>query len=300
VSEPADRVTAFIDLHSHTTASDGSFTPSELIALAKRTGLAALSITDHDTFDGYEQALPIAREAGLDLVRGIELNSRLFLPAVENPLYVHVLGYFPTGDASSEFNDWLSGERDDRRSRNRRLVEALQNRDVDITLEEVEARGRSLAGRAHFAHILVDKGYARNSEDAFQRYLGQNAPSYVERQSLSTAEVIAIIRAGGGIPVVAHPIRLRLPREQEREVLLDLKRSGLLGLEVYHSDHPPEFQADYRQLAEELDLLPTGGSDFHGAPKPGISLGTGLDGNVRVPVEFVERLRAFSVASWNG
>lgn len=300
MSEPADRTsTAFIDLHSHTTASDGSLAASELVALAKRTGLAALAITDHDTFDGYEQALPHARDAGLDLVRGIELNSRLFLPGNENAMYVHVLGYFPTSQPSPEFSDWLSGERDDRRSRNRRLVEALQNRDVDITLDEVEARGRSLAGRAHFAHILVDKGYAQNSEDAFQRYLGQNAPSYVERQSLSSSEVIGIIRSGGGIPVVAHPIRLRLPREQEREVLIDLKRAGLLGLEVYHSDHPPEFQAHYRQLAEELDLLPTGGSDFHGTAKPNIALGTGLNGNVRVPAEFLERLRAFSGISSN-
>lgn len=267
--------------------------------MAKRTGLAALAITDHDTFDGYEQALPHARDVRLDLVRGIELNSRLFLPGQDSPLYVHMLGYFPSGEASPEFNDWLSGERDDRRSRNRRLIEALQNRDVDITLEEVEERGRSLAGRAHFAHILVDKGYAHDSEDAFRRYLGQNAPSYVERQSLSTAEVIGIIRMGGGIPVVAHPIRLRLTREQEREVLIELKRAGLLGLEVYHSDHPPEFQAHYRQLAEELGLLPTGGSDFHGTAKPNIALGTGLNGNVRVPADFLDGLRAFSRSNSN-
>jgi predicted metal-dependent phosphoesterase TrpH len=138
---------------------------------------------------------------------------------------------------------------------------------------------------------LVDKGYANDSEDAFRRYLGENAPSYVERQSLSTAEVIRMIRDGGGIPAVAHPIRLRLRREQEREVLIGLKNLGLLALEVYHSDHPSEVQAYYRQLAEELDLLPTGGSDFHGAPKAAVALGTGLHGNVRVPLEFLERLR---------
>jgi 3',5'-nucleoside bisphosphate phosphatase len=292
VSEPAEPAsTGFIDLHSHTTASDGSFTPAELVGIAKRSGLVALGITDHDTFDGYEQALPHARAAGLDLVRGIELNSRLFLPGNRSPIYVHMLGYFASREPSVEFTNWLAGERDDRRSRNRRLVEALQHRDVDITLDEVESRGRSLAGRAHFAHILVDKGYANNSEDAFRRYLGENAPSYVERQSLSTAEVVSIIRAGGGIPVVAHPVRLRLAREQERAVLIDLKRSGLLGLEVYHSDHAPQLQAHYRQLAEELDLLPTGGSDFHGAPKPDIALATGLHGNVRVPFEFLQRMR---------
>ena len=265
--------------------------PSELIGIAQRSGLAALGITDHDTFDGYEQALPHARVAGLDLVRGIELNSRLVQGG--GTIYVHVLGYFPNDAPSAGFLSWLTGERDDRRSRNRRLVEALQNRNIDITLEEVEARGRSLAGRTHFAHILVDKGYAYNSEDAFRRYLGESAPSYVERQSLPTAEVVRIIREGGGIPAIAHPVRLRLPRDKEREVLISLKDSGLLALEVYHSDHAPELQAYYRQLAQELNLLPTGGSDFHGAPKPSIALGTGLHGNVRVPFEFLERLRQF-------
>lgn len=296
MSEPGEPpFSRFIDLHSHTTASDGSFTPAELVALAKRSDLVALGITDHDTFDGYEQALPHARAAGLDLLRGIELNSRLVLNDRATPVYVHMLGYFPNPEPSSGFLSWLSGERNDRRSRNRRLVEALQNRNIDITLEEVEARGRSLAGRAHFAHILVDKGYARNSEDAFHRYLGETAPSYVERQSLSTPEVVSMIRAGGGIPVIAHPVRLRLSREREREVFINLKDSGLLGLEVYHSDHPPELQAHYRQLAEELNLLPTGGSDFHGAAKPAISLGTGLHGNLRVPAEFLQRLREFVV-----
>jgi predicted metal-dependent phosphoesterase TrpH len=296
VSEPAEPSFArFIDLHSHTTASDGSLTPAELVALAKHSDISALGITDHDTFDGYEEALPLARVAGLHLVRGIELNSRLILDTHAAPLYVHLLGYFPTHEPSSAFNAWLSGERDDRRRRNRHLVEALQHRDVDITLEEVEARGRSLAGRTHFAHILVDKGYASNSEDAFRRYLGETAPSYVERQSLSTAEVVRMIREGGGIPGVAHPIRLHLARQQEREVLLRLKHSGLLALEVYHSDHPPESQAYYRQLAEELDLLPTGGSDFHGTAKPDIKLGTGLRGNLRVPLEFLDRLRLVHV-----
>ncbi len=290
--EPAEPTfSRFIDLHSHTRASDGSLTPAELVALAKRSDLAALGITDHDTFDGYEEALPPARAAGLDLLRGIELNSRLFLDSGKTPIYVHLLGYFPNREPSPSLMAWLSGERDDRRSRNRRLVEALQNRDIDITLEEVEARGRSLAGRTHFAQILVEKGYAPNSEEAFRRYLGETAPSYVGRQSLSTDEVISIIREGGGIPAIAHPIRLHLPRDIERATLIRLKKFGLLALEVYHSDHPSELQAYYRQLAEELDLLPTGGSDFHGAAKPNIALGTGLHGNLRVPAEFLQRLR---------
>ena len=160
-----------------------------------------------------------------------------------------------------------------------------------ITLEEVELRGRSLAGRPHFARILVEKGYAQNQEEAFGKYLGERASSFVARQSKSAEEVIDIVRSSGGVPVVAHPIRLHLGRAEERDLLNRYKRAGLLGLEIYHSEHPPELQAHYRQLAEELELLPTGGSDFHGAPKPNIQLGTGLNGNVRAPYHFLDGLR---------
>jgi 3',5'-nucleoside bisphosphate phosphatase len=282
----------FIDLHSHTNESDGTLTPRELVALAKRIGLDAIAITDHDTFSGYEKALPFAREDGLDLVRGIELNSHLKLPNDSETRYVHLLGYFPSGDPLPGFTTWLTGELDDRRARNQKLAEALQKRGVDVTLEEVEARGKNLTGRPHFARILVEKGYARNYEDAFRRYIGENAPAFVERQSLTTEEAIQVIRSGGGIPVVAHPIRIGLDREIEREVLIQFKEAGLLGLEVYHSEHPPELQAYYRQLAEELKLLPTGGSDFHGAAKPGVELGTGFNGNIRVPRAFLDGMRS--------
>lgn len=280
-----------IDLHAHTTASDGSVAPSEIVSLAKRLDLTALAITDHDTFAGYDEAAPFAREAGLDLVRGIELNSRLTIPGGHRA--VHLLGYFPSADPAPEFLRWLENEREDRRNRNRRLAKSLQERGINIQLEEVEARGRTLTGRVHFARVLIDKGYAQNHEDAFRRYLGENAPCYVERQSQTTEEAIQTIRSGGGIPVVAHPIRLSLSREQEREMLLRWKQAGLLGLEIYHSEHPPELQAYYRQLAEELGLLPTGGSDFHGAAKPEIQLGTGRSGNLRVPREFLDRMRQF-------
>ena len=164
---------------------------------------------------------------------------------------------------------------------------------MDITLQEVEARGRTLAGRPHFARLLVEKGYVANFEDAFEKYLGEEAPSYVERESKTTEEVINLARQGGGIPVVAHPIRIGLARAVEHDVLTDLKQAGLVGLEVYHSDHPPALQAYYRDLAAELDLLPTGGSDFHGTVKPDIELGSGRAHNVNVPLEFLEGLRRF-------
>lgn len=293
VSTDPISLAGFIDLHSHTNESDGTLTPAELVSLAKRIGLDAIAITDHDTFTGYEKACPFAREANLDVLCGIELNSRLYLETDEDRRYVHILSYFPEAPLS-QFREWLAGEQEDRRTRNRRLIQALQDRGIEITLEEVEARGRSMAGRPHFARILVEKGYAADSDDAFHRYLGETAPSYVERESQTTEEAIQITRSGGGIPVIAHPVRLSLPRDVERDVFLRLKDAGLLGLEVYHSEHSPELQRYYQRLADELDLLPTGGSDFHGAAKPGVKLGRGTNNNVRVPREFLDRIRGGS------
>jgi predicted metal-dependent phosphoesterase TrpH len=286
----SEQSSGFIDLHSHTNESDGTLTPAALATLAKNSGLDALAITDHDTFAGYEKALPVARGLGLDLLQAIELNSRFELDKDGDHRYVHLLAYFPN-QPSNDFLHWLTTQQDDRRNRNARLVEALRARGIEITLAEVEAQGRSLAGRPHFARILVDKGYAKNHDDAFDRFIGEEAPSYVQRDSQTTEETIQIIRSGGGIPVAAHPIRLGLRRETEREVIGYMQQAGLMGLEVYHSEHSPELQAHYRQLAEELGLLPTGGSDFHGAVKPEVFLGTGRNGNIRVPAEFLERLR---------
>jgi len=296
VPEPPDSPYSpgFIDLHAHTNESDGSLTPEELVRLAKQTGLDALGITDHDTFAGYIKALPFARDAGLDLVCGIELNTRLSSSDRPDARSVHLLAYFPGGSPSTEFVSWLLGQQDERRRRNRELVEALRNRGIDISLSEVESRGRSLAGRPHFARILVEKGYAANHEDAFQRFVGEDAPSFVERQSITTEDAIQIVRQAGGIPVIAHPIRLQLSRQAEENILSRLKRAGLAGLEIYHSEHPPELQAHYRQLAEQLELLPTGGSDFHGKAKPGIRLGTGLNGNLRVPLALLDGIRQFA------
>ena len=284
----------YIDLHSHTNESDGSYSPEELVALAVRNGLQALAITDHDTFSGYEMALPFAHAAGLDLVRGIELNSRLNLSDSDDHRSAHLLGLFPARDPSEEFTQWIQEQADERRERNRKLAHALRQRGIDISLEEVEARGRNLTGRTHFAQILLEKGYVNSFDEAFRQYLGEDAPSYVERQSLTSEEAIKRIRAGGGIPVVAHPVRLSLPRDVERQELRKLKDAGLIALEIYHSDQEPELQAYYHQLAQELDLLPSGGSDFHGRIKPNIELGTGLRSNVRVPTEFLQRMREFA------
>lgn len=292
--------TGHVDLHSHTTASDGSFTPAELIAEALRVNLAALAITDHDTFDGYEQAIAPAEAAGLRLIRGIELNSRLEIEG-GRMRFAHILAYFPAREPSADFVDWIQTQQEERRDRNQRLIASLQNRGIEITLPEIENLGRSLAGRPHFAKVLVKKGYASSIDDAFGRYLKEGTPTYVERETFTAEQVIAVVRAGGGIPVVAHPIRLNLPHDElERDVFIMLKNAGLLGLEVIHSEHDPEMAEYYGKLASELDLLPTGGSDFHGTVKPDVGLGAGRDGNVCVPVQFLDDLSSLQEQILNG
>jgi predicted metal-dependent phosphoesterase TrpH len=279
-----------IDLHTHTTASDGSFHPKDLVDEAGRVGLEALAITDHDTFAGYEEAKPYAHRSGLELIRGLELNSRLELPG-HSLRYAHILAYFIDREPSAPFLDWLEEQRTDRRNRNAELIGGLQAKGIDITLEEAEAVGRTLTGRPHIARILVSKGYATDQEDAFRRYIGEDAPMYVERQSPTAAATIEAVRSGGGIPVVAHPVRLNLDAQVESAAISDLKRSGLLGLEVRHSDHNGELQKHYAELAASLGLTPTGGSDFHGQAKPNVSLGTGRNNNVSVPMSFLNGLR---------
>jgi len=191
----------FVDLHSHTNESDGTFTPAELVELALRVGLDALAITDHDTITGYEKAVLIAEQAGLDLLCGIELNTKMGASDTSEGRTAHMLAYFPGGSPSGEFRQWLTVQQTARGTRNRKLAESLQSRGLDITLAEVEARGRSLAGRPHFARILVDKGYARNSQDAFDRFIGEQAPCFVERESISTERAIEIVRHSHGVPV---------------------------------------------------------------------------------------------------
>jgi predicted metal-dependent phosphoesterase TrpH len=276
-----------IDLHSHTDRSDGTFTPAELVAEAIRVGLRALAITDHDTMLGYDAARPYADAGGLDLIAGIELSTKY------KGQSVHLLGYFPNGGPSDEFRAWLNFLLESRRDRNRRLIEKLRSLGLDITLEEVEHDGRTLTARPHFARVLVKKGYVKDIQEAFDLYLDESAKGYVQRQDVPIAEAIGRVLEAGGVPSLAHPVRiLRNNWEKLGGYVEEFASMGLRAIEVYHSDHSPENVAHYQRLAVENGLAMTGGSDFHGANKPLISLGTGFRGNLCVPDELLEELRA--------
>ena len=276
-------MSALIDLHSHTDESDGTSSPSQLIEEAVRVGLQTLGVTDHDTFAGYDRAVPLARAAGIELICGIELSTKL------HGRSVHLLGYFFSQDRLRDIRDWVLDMQAARRDRNIRLIARLQSLGFDITLEEVQARGRGLTARPHFAQVMLDKGYVTTLQQAFDDYLDESAIGYVYRQEPQFAEAVARIRNAGGIASLAHPVRIRL---NVPEVLPELCAGGLNAIEVYHSDHSPEQTGLYLSLAERHQLMITGGSDFHGSAKPGILLGTGRGGNLKIPRNLLENLRA--------
>jgi 3',5'-nucleoside bisphosphate phosphatase len=273
-----------IDLHSHTTASDGTFSPAQLVDEAGRVGVRILGITDHDTFSGYDQALPVAQQIGLELVCGIELSTKLHGHSV------HLLGYFLnlSAEGLGDFRTWIGELQASRRDRNLRLIARLRELGVDITLQEVQARGGGMTGRPHFAQLLIEKGYVSNMQQAFDDYLDESAKGYVTRREPQFAEAVQHIRGAGGIASLAHPIRLR---EDFATILPELCAAGLNAIEAYHSDHSPSQTALYLELAKQHGLLVTGGSDFHGAVKPEIQLGTGRGGNLHIPDNLVERLQ---------
>jgi 3',5'-nucleoside bisphosphate phosphatase len=278
-----------IDLHSHTDRSDGTSTPAELIAEAVRVGLTGLAITDHDTFAGYDVATPLVGKAGLELICGIELSTRYQGGSV------HLLGYFPHTLPSAEFRTWLDSILEARRDRNVRLIKKLQSLGVDITLAEVETMGRTLTGRPHFARVLVDKGYAKDIQAAFDLYLDESARGFVHRQEVPMEEALERILASGGVPSLAHPVRIAKNNwEKLAAYVEDLAGLGLRAIEVYHSDHSPENVSYYRSLAERFNLGITGGSDFHCDNKPLISLGTGKRNNLNVPDALLENLKSLA------
>jgi 3',5'-nucleoside bisphosphate phosphatase len=272
-----------IDLHSHTNESDGTCSPAQLVQEAVRAGVTILGITDHDTFKGFDRAGELARASGVQLVCGIELSTKLHGHSV------HLLGYFLNGQSLHDFRTWVLDLQASRRERNVRLAKRLQELGFNITLEEAEARGRGMTGRPHFAQIMLEKGYVANLRQAFDDYLDESAKGYVFRREPTFAEGVERIRRAGGIASLAHPVRVK---GDVPALLPELCDSGMSAIEAYHSDHTPQDTAQYLELAKRYGLLVTGGSDFHGAVKPEVKLGSGASGNLKIPADLFDRLLA--------
>jgi 3',5'-nucleoside bisphosphate phosphatase len=276
-----------VDLHTHTFESDGTDSPAGLVEEAARAGIQVLAITDHDTFAAHPAARPCAAELGIRLVTGVEISTKA------RNRSVHLLAYWFHEDPPPEFVRWLGEMLEIRRERNRKLAARLRELGLAITLEEAEALGRTVTGRVHFAKVLMGKGYAANVNEAFDRYIGESAPGYVLMEDPKTPAAVEMVRRHGGVPVLAHPVRLgmRDPADEDAFVREQVE-AGLLGLEIMHSDHDAALRERYMKLADRYGLAYSGGSDYHGAVKPNVKLGSGVDGNVNVPLEWAAKLEA--------
>ena len=273
-----------IDLHLHTTHSDGSLSPAEVLRLAHKAGVTALAITDHDIVSGIPEALEAGAELGIEIVPGVEISSRV------GSTELHILGYCLRWQ-DLELNQRLARLRESRHSRNPQIIEQLRSLGLDVTYEEVRAlAGTDSVGRPHIARLLMDKHYATSAKDAFDRYLAEGRPAYVARELPAPAEAIAWIRAAGGVAVLAHPTWAKVSGDGLNKLLTTLKAEGLGGIEVHYSTHTKRQTAEYLDLAKRLNLLMTGGSDFHGITKPDIEVGTG-QGDLRVPQQLLDPLK---------
>lgn len=244
-----------IDLHTHTTMSDGIHSPSELVRLAKERGLIGIAITDHDTTLGIETALAEGERLSLLVVPGVEISS------VWKGKDIHILGYY-INDRDDAFLRKLQELRNVRNRRNEMLLERLQELGMEISMEEVLAKKgdeRGNVGRPHIAQVMVEKGYVASIQEAFDRYLGRGGKAYINPPRITPHEATRLILSAGGVPVLAHP-----GLYEEDELISDLIREGLVGIEVAHADHSPEMEEKYRTIAKENHLLMTGGSDYHG------------------------------------
>ena len=278
-----------IDLHVHSTHSDGTLTPAELIAAARAAGLTALALTDHDTVSGAPELLEAARGGPIRAVPGVELSAEF------EPGTMHLLGYGFRWDDPA-LNAILSRLRDGRADRNRRILDLLAEHGMPMEMGEALAcAGGESVGRPHIARAMMARGYVKSIEEAFERWLAKGRPAYQPRYRLKPEEAIPAISAAGGAAVLAHPVSLKIAEKELVALIRRLREAGLRGIEVWHPEHTAAQRRRYLQLAQDHGLVATGGSDFHGAVKPAIRLGRGF-GDLRVPDEALGKLLGWRAA----
>lgn len=271
----ADSKSLRVDLHTHSTASDGELTPAELVRLARERGLGTIALTDHDSVAGIDAALDAARDTSLNVIPGVELSADV--PKGE----VHVLGYFIDW-RDAPFESMLVKFRDGRYGRAEKMTRKLSALGAPISFERVkEIAGDASIGRPHVAQALVEAGHVATVTEAFDKYIGRTGPAYVERFRLTPEDAVALILRAGGVPVLAHP-------REVTDWIFPLVKAGLLGLEVHYGMYDDATCAELARLAKQYGLIATGGSDFHGLDKMGHMSGLGEN---NVPPDVVERLR---------
>lgn len=268
-----------LDLHTHSTASDGTLTPQELVNEASQKELLYLALTDHDTIDGLDHIHNVPNN--LKFINGVEISA-------EFPKTLHILGYGFDSD-HLELNKTLRELQDFRLKRNKKMLENMTKLGFDITIEELEKEaGGELIGRPHFANLFAKKGYVKNYQEAFDKYLDKGKPLYMNKKRLQPRKAIQLIIDAGGIPVIAHPYQTKLDDESLDQLVAELTEFGMLGIEVFYSKHTQTQESFYKYLAKKYNLLITAGSDFHGSTKKDIPLGMQVDDGYILP--FLEKV----------
>lgn len=274
-----------IDLHTHSTASDGSMRPAELVRHAKAAGLRAVALTDHDTTSGLAEARWEADRIGMELVCGVELA------AWQDNIEFHIVG-LDIDETQPEFLAAMEEMQQIREERNLKMIKLMQEAGVDITPEKLRAKeGSGVLTRANFAGYLVSVGYVKSLKEAFDRYLDKGRPFYLPRTKITPDRAISLIKDAGGIPILAHPLLYKLGKTTLEKYVGILKGMGLEGMEVYYSTNTPSDNIYLSHLANQFGLKYSGGSDFHGTYKPHIQIGKGR-GRLVVPYDILEKLRA--------
>lgn len=271
-----------IDLHTHSTFSDGTFTPSQLVKYAEEKGLKAFALTDHDTTEGIKEAKSI--ETNVEVISGVEISTRY------DKKEIHIVGLY-VNENDADLNKQLKYYREKRVTRNFEILEKLNSLGVDITIDDVkESCTGDVISRAHIAKALVSKGFVGSYTEAFDRYLGDNKCAYVPRETLNYEESMELITKAGGVPVLAHPLLYKMSDTNLENMMVKLRQKGLKAVEVYYSTHSNSDTQHVMAMANRVGLIYSGGSDFHGATKPKIDMGTGM-GKLAVPYEILEKIR---------
>jgi predicted metal-dependent phosphoesterase TrpH len=277
-------LSSLIDLHIHSTYSDGVLKPAELVDLAKSQGLSAISITDHDTADGAGEAIQRGLEKGIEVISGIEISSW------HGDTSMHILGYLFRSD-DEQFNSRLQLLQQGRETRNIRIIENLNKLGITVELEELlQYSEYGQTGRPHIARLLVDKGIAKTVDLAFKYYLGRGAAAYAERFRFSARDAIAMIREAGGVAVLAHPSSLDPSLRSTPSLLKDLHKVGLNGVEVYYPSHSSKAVKALLKMAGDIGLLITGGSDFHGPERSGYKINKWVH-KTNIPYDLVTAIK---------
>ncbi|HUL21431.1 MAG TPA: PHP domain-containing protein [Thermodesulfobacteriota bacterium] len=275
-----------VDLHLHTTASDGVLSPAEIVRYAKSKGLQAIAITDHDTIEGCEEGLSEGEKIGFEVIPGIEISAEY------SPGSMHILGFF-LDIHHPLLNERLEYLQKARAERNPKMVAKLNQLGINITYEEVlRASGGGQVGRPHFANVLMEKRVVKSFQEAFDRFLKKGASAYVDKFRFASKEALHFIHEARGVAVLAHPNTLGVSRSSELEkVIVQLVDEGLQGIEVYYPEHSSAEVAQYKSLADRFNLLSTGGTDYHGIEKNELDIGVGR-GEMKLPYSIVENIKA--------